>query len=254
VILVTRQEEMMPLIPGRPKARVALHGFTLIELLVVIAIIAILAAILFPVFAAARDKARSTHCLSNEKQLAQAFMSYADDWDDALPRTWTPTGGPPKPANATSNYLLGLPWGQRDWAVDTFKYVGSEGIYRCPSKDLLRGYGYNAWLAGGGGLGQADVVYTTDIQFPTRTCMFAEIIGVHNSTSELDFVDRSTPNHWPVDDRFWFEARHQGGANIGFADGHAKWVKSSIYTEWPKSAPNGVPLGTYWAPTATSPP
>jgi prepilin-type N-terminal cleavage/methylation domain-containing protein/prepilin-type processing-associated H-X9-DG protein len=226
------------------------RGFTLIELLVVIAIIAILAAILFPVFAQAREKARSVHCLSNQKQLAQAFMSYADDWDDALPRTWTSTGGPAKPAGASSNYLLGLPWGQRDWAVDTFKYVGSEGIYRCPSKDLYRGYGFNAWLAGG----DDSPVSLGDIKYPTKTCMFAEIIGVHNSTSEFDFVDRSTPNNWPTDNRFWFDSRHQGGANIGFSDGHAKWVKKSVYTEWPKSAPNGVPDGTYWAPNASSPP
>lgn len=223
-------------------------GFTLIELLVVIAIIAILAAILFPVFAAARDKARSVHCLSNQKQLAQAFMSYADDWEGALPRTWTSTGGPAKPAGTTDATLLGIPWGQRDWATDTFKYVGSAGIYRCPSKELYRGYGFNVWLAGGD-----DPILISDIGFPTKTCLFAEIIGVHKSTSENDFVDRSAPNHWPTDDRFWFDPRHNGGSNIGFADGHAKWVKNSVYTEWPKSAPNGVPEGTYWSPTASAP-
>jgi prepilin-type N-terminal cleavage/methylation domain-containing protein/prepilin-type processing-associated H-X9-DG protein len=229
-------------------ARRGKRGFTLIELLVVIAIIAILAAILFPVFAAARDKARSVHCLSNQKQLVQAFMSYTDDWEGALPRTWTSTGGPAKPAGSKETSFLGLPWGQRDWATDTFKYVGSAGIYRCPSKELYRGYGFNAWLAGGD-----DPVLISDIDFPSKTCLFAEIIGVHQSTSENDFVDRSTPNHWPTDDRFWFDARHHGGANIGFGDGHAKWVKSSVYTEWPKKAPNGVPEGTYWSPTASAP-
>src|SRR5438270_590910 len=60
-------------------------GFTLIELLVVIAIIAILAAILFPVFAQARDKARSTQCLSNNKQIALAFMQYIQDYDETFP-------------------------------------------------------------------------------------------------------------------------------------------------------------------------
>jgi prepilin-type N-terminal cleavage/methylation domain-containing protein len=60
------------------------HGFTLIELLVVIAIIAILAAILFPVFAQAREKARQTACLSNTKQIGTAFMMYVQDYDEAF--------------------------------------------------------------------------------------------------------------------------------------------------------------------------
>ena len=63
----------------------ARHGFTLIELLVVIAIIAILAAILFPVFASVREKARQTSCLSNEKQLGLAVMQYVQDYDELLP-------------------------------------------------------------------------------------------------------------------------------------------------------------------------
>ncbi|MFP3905369.1 MAG: type II secretion system protein, partial [Armatimonadota bacterium] len=65
-----------------------IKGFTLIELLVVIAIIAILAAILFPVFARAQDKARQTACLSNQKQLGTALMMYANDYDNTLPSSY----------------------------------------------------------------------------------------------------------------------------------------------------------------------
>src|SRR6478609_3278648 len=65
--------------------RYRMRGFTLIELLVVIAIIAVLAAILFPVFAQARDKARQTSCLSNEKQLGMASMQYVQDYDEQFP-------------------------------------------------------------------------------------------------------------------------------------------------------------------------
>ncbi len=69
-------------------------GFTLIELLVVIAIIAILAAILFPVFARAREKARQTSCLSNLKQLSLGVLMYAQDYDERLPMLYFNTGGP----------------------------------------------------------------------------------------------------------------------------------------------------------------
>ena len=84
-------------------------GFTLIELLVVIAIIAILAAILFPVFAQARAKARQTSCLSNMKQIGTATMMYAQDYDESVGRKW---------------------W---DWHVDLEPYVKNDGVFTCPS-------------------------------------------------------------------------------------------------------------------------
>ena len=74
--------------PVVPRNRAAYRGFTLIELLVVIAIIAILAAILFPVFAQARNKARQTACLSNLKQLGTGFAMYTQDYDETMP-IWT---------------------------------------------------------------------------------------------------------------------------------------------------------------------
>lgn len=123
--------------------RMLARAFTLIELLVVIAIISILAALLFPVFAQARAKARQTACLSNCRQIGLAFMQYAADYDDCLPLS-TDSG-------------RDLSW------VNTMQpYIKNRQIYRCPD-DLstnwnvplagqtvtrLSSYFLNDWLAG----------------------------------------------------------------------------------------------------------
>ena len=120
-------------------------AFTLIELLVVIAIIAILAAILFPVFAQAREKARQTTCASNQKQLGTAFLAYAVDYDDSYPMAFGNVAGL---GGWTSNYNLRVPYNwdpnnqagsdrymaaQYCWANSVYPYVKSWGIYNCPS-------------------------------------------------------------------------------------------------------------------------
>lgn len=96
-------------------------GFTLIELLVVIAIIAILAAILFPVFAKAREKARQTACMSNLKQLGLAIVQYVQDNDEDLP-------------SSDYNDLNGC-WESYSWRFAIYPYVKSTGVYACPSNN-----------------------------------------------------------------------------------------------------------------------
>src|SRR5439155_9580175 len=97
------------------------RGFTLIELLVVIAIIAILAAILFPVFAQARDKARGAACHSNAKQQALAIHMYAQDYDETLPLIYY------------GEWNKGGPKGHYPWLKVLVPYVKNKAVYTCPS-------------------------------------------------------------------------------------------------------------------------
>src|SRR5260221_8538249 len=100
------------------------HGFTLIELLVVIAIIAILAAILFPVFAQAREKARAISCLSNCKQIGLATMMYIQDYDETYPLgyTWDENGGE---------------WGGTMWTISLQPYIQKIGADGGRSADIV---------------------------------------------------------------------------------------------------------------------
>jgi prepilin-type N-terminal cleavage/methylation domain-containing protein len=123
-------------------------GFTLIELLVVIAIIAILAAILFPVFAQAREKARQTTCTSNAKQWGLGFMMYINDYDETFPLSFG-LQTPGAPANIWQfGHLVPPDWSRSQgaqtghfrgvsslvhWANTVYPYIKNYGLYGCPS-------------------------------------------------------------------------------------------------------------------------
>jgi prepilin-type N-terminal cleavage/methylation domain-containing protein len=115
------------------RRRTVRSGFTLIELLVVIAIIAILAAILFPVFARAREKARQSSCLNNVKQLTLGFMMYAQDYDE-----WIRTASLPNDVHASYT----------TWFYGISPYVANKQIFRCPNESFSMGSAYSLYFPG----------------------------------------------------------------------------------------------------------
>ncbi|MFN3651589.1 MAG: prepilin-type N-terminal cleavage/methylation domain-containing protein [Armatimonadota bacterium] len=219
----------------QPKHRIR-RGFTLIELLVVIAIIAILAAILFPVFAQARDKARSTACLSNMRQLGSALQMYLQDYDETFHKGANMRGMPAMNGFGANSKIDG--WDNWPWFYGP--YVKNVGVFDCPTSpddtyELTRtnwgndgNYAYNY-----SGL-------TRDEGTPPR--ILAELDDPSGTFVFFDSGDtqvRAGNNDWPglleeLDlnltcgenrfSRYTKESalRHAGRLNMVYADGHAK--------------------------------
>lgn len=182
-------------------------GFTLIELLVVIAIIAILAAILFPVFAKAREKARQTSCLSNMKQMGLGYQMYAQDYDEKYMGTWYE---PP----ASGDYWSGT-W--HYWYQMIYPYVKNDGVFFCPSYsagDRSNAYGMPNWYSSG----VSDSEVAAMPYGSSGTVLLIETTWGVLDGSIFYASYHSDPNARLRDD-------HNGGLNVTFADGHAKWTK-----------------------------
>ena len=226
-----------PTSPDRAATR-RRSAFTLIELLVVIAIIAILAAILFPVFVQARAKARSTACLSNLKQIGLAVMQYTQDFDESYPPTDYDDGA------------VRVVWQN---LVEPYIKVGvqgnnsaqNRGVFTCPDFDApipdsdpslavevgrspLRSYGTNRFLMNplrAGGMTGARSIAIAEVGSPASVVMLAPNLGTIPDITGRD--DRYDPVGAKHDAAYMnVRSRHQGGANYAFADGHAKWHKA----------------------------
>jgi len=256
-------------------------GFTLIELLVVIAIIAILAAILFPVFARAREKARQTACLSNIKQLALGLLMYAQDWDETLPAGYYYAGD----FNA-------------NWQIQVQPYVKNAGIFHCPSDPngpnassyiAAAGCAYDpawwvyAWTYGQGVIACNWGATLGAIPAPAETVMllcaplnadggYAAYVSepvpegaspgnVFTPDADCNYVTLAC---WigilcyfqgPVEETPWggvpsiplYLTVHNGGQNYNFADGHAKWMRVE-QTLVPKNLWTRDPNDSGWNP------
>ncbi len=225
----------------RPSKKSEFKGFTLIELLVVIAIIAILAAILFPVFAQAREKARGASCLSNAKQQGTALALYVDDWDEMLPRSysygnpenvtnymssWTVHNGETVPNGIACMWDYTTPGAFAAWAADSTNNKKIPALYKCPSDPEKNTYTWycSYWYHAPG------VNCDTGGEGPS----LAEI----ESTSECKLIiERGQEVLW----QGWPIKGHNGFTPVVFADSHAKTFKIVQPSKWGLNNDNGWP-------------
>ncbi|NUQ00881.1 MAG: DUF1559 domain-containing protein [Armatimonadetes bacterium] len=218
----------------RPRNRLR-PAFTLIELLVVIAIIAILAAILFPVFAKAREKARQTSCLSQEKQLGLAVLQYAQDYDETMPLSY-------QDVSSGAGSVAQIP---STWPNRISPYIKSQQLFACRSdsrppnvdfpgcRPILQSYAWNRFA----GIdipdwGYFNLLPLAQIKAPAQFVIFGDddsdwlAAGYGARFNTLDSPDWFEAFHRQV-----FGGRHNNLDNIVFGDGHAKAMPTRSITD-----------------------
>lgn len=194
------------------------RGFTLIELLVVIAIIAILAAILFPVFARAREKALQASCQSNLKQIGLAVAMYAQDYDNTLP--W-----------GANIFWSATPGESGFFAIPLEPYVKNWQIFICPS---VTGYGQTWRLVGyrEGSYGYNMLLAYTSVGSAASLPKLARFENPTTTVLALDAYNPWMDNfvyEYVGSGHYYFSGAktdwHNDGVNVAYLDGHVKWQK-----------------------------
>ncbi len=238
-------------------------GFTLIELLVVIAIIAILAAILFPVFARARENARRASCQSNLKQIGLGILQYTQDYDEKYP---TYCGASGTTAATSSNVSSSNTFG---WADSLQPYMKSTQIFQCPSETNSPGAasasgltpdptaaGYSDYWMNELASGQALAAFNSSASTVMNGDGISDTaqsnsVGGCTAVVAADFsvtcsdAQAATFATLPSSGSNYAAARHLTGANYGFADGHVKWQRGV-------SDSSAVSTSVYWGAWSTT--
>ncbi len=246
------------------------QGFTLIELLVVIAIIAILAAILFPVFQKVRENARRTSCLSNEKQIGLAFIEYSQDADERLPNGSGYYNATTAPSGDGSG-----------WASQLYPDIKSTGVFMCPDDStgslttatgtrVPVSYGFNSNAQGAAG---------SLFNAPTSTVLLFEVSGAQSDvTKEGNYggsADTTVDNESPAGNgdgvtkggtdtyqtgplgspaktptNTSTTGRHTDGSDFLMSDGHVKWLRGSAVSAGGNNPSSGCAQDTSGSPCA----
>ncbi|MCC7492654.1 MAG: prepilin-type N-terminal cleavage/methylation domain-containing protein [Fimbriimonadaceae bacterium] len=231
-------------------------GFTLIELLVVIAIIAILAGILFPVFAKAREKAQTVACLSNTKQLGLAFTMYLSDWNNRFPSSGNYFGTLSRGSDWVHINTAGSPGDMSAERGSIFPYVKNAELYVCPnalvaadpaqSGGTRTSYTMNSNLVDsiGGVTGTGSWLGNTAkrVKYPSQTFLLVEEnddelgAGTGKYNDAVFYVPAAAASGHDTPPGFTGEQseRHGGGGVAMFVDGHAKWYATMELTPFDK--------------------
>lgn len=215
------------------------RGFTLIELLVVIAIIAILAAILFPVFAQARAKARQAACMANLKQLGLGFEMYSQDHDEMLP-VWG-YGNTSDPDNGPAQGFF-------SWDTVIEPYIKNQQILQCPNNPYgrdLRGYAMTRYT--GDTYGVNLPMHSSLPPLPAETVLLCDKgkkpVGINGDAAMEAFYQSHGSTGYDLDKTMF----HSGGKNFLFLDGHVKWYAESAgpfaYDSGATCPPSNLPSG-----------